>query len=822
MECFRISEVSKTYGAIGGPRLVALQIGSLSIPAGGTTAVLGYSGSGKSTLLHILGLLDVPDVGGGDIRFNSSRGEISFRELYRSQELANQIRREGFGFVFQAGHLLGHLSAVENIGLPLALSGVPRRERLRRAEELLSAASLGDRRHARPHQLAGGEAQRVAVLRALAHEPQVILADEPTGNLDPDTGDRILKLLTDWREGAEGRTLIVVTHNFHQAFRFSDRFLMLRHGKIILRARKREVGGLSVPGEREIGDAKELFDALESSAASGLRSEGGGFDARLKGSSKPRQVGARGFWPLAAFMLRYAIAELLPTQGSSGRTKGRMGRPDFRSWIPTFVNILAVALLVFAGVVIGGTVIGSGRELEENITKTPRARCVEANCALGSQITLVDSTLLARIRDIPSESGSSSEKPVEAAYGWTDVAFWFFREDGGRDTGYTDGRTIDPGDPALEQLEFIGGMESAETPHLEGEEPGIIVSAHLLESLGYSPGDPPPALYVVYRDTRGRIAIKGVAKWIPGGEFAIAERFNRLFQDEQWIADPRYDHAFLGPLTQDQASKIREACDEILAERQVTAFVQERIGTSKWLRFDCPPGEAWSEVEFRGKFMPSLARAWGDTAILSMRTEFDPPIREADFGGRTPIDVTYTRASVYVSDLGALPYVVDALKGFGLGVDERLRVKMTEMNQVTGLGRGIFLLVVAIVAIISAANIYLTIAESIRRKTTQIGILKAYGAKKMLLLAIYAIEVILIWCAAAVVGSLVSLMSGQWIEGVLVDLFGLSAEWDLFQAPWWLIVGVLGGALGLCLAGALLAARSAATLEAAEAVRLPE
>ena len=190
------------------------------IRAGEFVVVVGRSGSGKSTLLNLLGGLDRPDA--GTVRLD---GE----SLYRlSDARLTELRRRRIGFVFQAYNLIPTLTAAENLALPLELNRLPAgRDRV---EEWLERVGLGGRGGDYPEQLSGGEQQRVAVARALVHQPDVILADEPTGNLDIDTATAVVQLLDDLCR-RQGRTLVMVTHSREVVGR-SDRLLTIRHGRL--------------------------------------------------------------------------------------------------------------------------------------------------------------------------------------------------------------------------------------------------------------------------------------------------------------------------------------------------------------------------------------------------------------------------------------------------------------------------------------------------------------------------------------------------------------------------------------------------------------
>ena len=217
----RMQDVTKVYKS-GSVELEALSGLNLSITAGELIAIIGASGSGKSTLMNLMGCLDVP-----------SRGLYEFggREVGKlnPEELAD-LRNKSIGFVFQAFHLLPHATARENVEMPLLFAGMPAKKRRERALEMLNKVGLGARAEHLPTQLSGGEMQRVAIARALANNPQVILADEPTGNLDSRSGKGILALFQQLHR--EGVTIILITHDLQLA-RTCTRIVELRDGKLV-------------------------------------------------------------------------------------------------------------------------------------------------------------------------------------------------------------------------------------------------------------------------------------------------------------------------------------------------------------------------------------------------------------------------------------------------------------------------------------------------------------------------------------------------------------------------------------------------------------
>ena len=215
-----LARASKHYN--GKRKVVALDAVDLEISRGEMVSIVGPSGSGKSTLLNLIGGLDRPT--SGEIRIDGgAMSALSDDDLTR-------LRRDKIGFVFQFFNLLPSLTCAENVALPLHLKGVPRREAEKRAGELLNLVQLGQRTDHVPDELSGGERQRVAIARALAFSPPVLLADEPTGNLDSHTGAEILKLIHDLHERL-GATVLIVTHDATVA-ESCPRTVTLRDGRI--------------------------------------------------------------------------------------------------------------------------------------------------------------------------------------------------------------------------------------------------------------------------------------------------------------------------------------------------------------------------------------------------------------------------------------------------------------------------------------------------------------------------------------------------------------------------------------------------------------
>jgi len=220
-EIIKLQEVAKYY-EMGGSIVKALDGLSITIEKGDFVAIMGPSGSGKSTAMNLVGSLDVPTRG---------KIELDKRDISRLTESeVAQLRGKKIGFIFQSFNLIPNLTAKENIMLPMLFQGKSREERERRADELLKMTELEDRGDHYPNQLSGGQQQRVAIARSLANDPEVILADEPTGNLDSKTGEKVMGFLNDLNE--KGKTIVMVTHDPEKAQSHARTIYWIRDGKL--------------------------------------------------------------------------------------------------------------------------------------------------------------------------------------------------------------------------------------------------------------------------------------------------------------------------------------------------------------------------------------------------------------------------------------------------------------------------------------------------------------------------------------------------------------------------------------------------------------
>ena len=216
-----LSSVNKSY-RMGGEELKVLKDVNLDIQRGEFISIMGPSGSGKITLMNLIGLLDRP--GSGELTINGKRvSQMNDNELSR-------IRGKEIGFIFQSFNLVARMSALKNVEMPMIFQNKPRSQRMEIAKQHLEAVGLSDRMQHRPNELSGGQRQRVAIARALVNDPAILLADEPTGNLDVKTGDEIMALFKQLND--EGRTIVMVTHNPEVAAH-TQRVIRLRDGSIL-------------------------------------------------------------------------------------------------------------------------------------------------------------------------------------------------------------------------------------------------------------------------------------------------------------------------------------------------------------------------------------------------------------------------------------------------------------------------------------------------------------------------------------------------------------------------------------------------------------
>lgn len=280
MPVIELKDVSKLYG-FGDATTVALDEVSLTIEPGEFVAIMGPSGSGKSTLMNVIGLLDRP-----------THGEYKLGDRYVSRLRTNQRarqRRDTIGFVFQYFNLLPRMTVLENVALPLAYKGTTQTRRHKKAGEVLKRVGLAEREYFYPHQLSGGQTQRVAIARALVNSPSIIIADEPTGNLDSGSSRVVMELLSEIHKS--GSTILMVTHN-PELTRFASRVVFMHDGSIISDEKSAlgEVPELALKTMYSVPKTTLMDDVAGVAALMGAIPDEQPVAERSKSKSKPRKV----------------------------------------------------------------------------------------------------------------------------------------------------------------------------------------------------------------------------------------------------------------------------------------------------------------------------------------------------------------------------------------------------------------------------------------------------------------------------------------------------------------------------------------------------
>lgn len=278
MALIELSEISKIYG-FGEATTLALDEVSLSVEKGEFVAIMGPSGSGKTTLMNIIGLLDRPTHG-------SYLLDGRYVSRLRSNQMA-RLRRDRIGFVFQSYNLLPRLSVLDNVALPLAYKGMAPTRRRNRASDILELVGLRDREYFMPRQLSGGQAQRAAIARALINKPTILIADEPTGNLDSISSKVIMELLADIHR--QGNTILMVTHN-PELTRYASRVLYMVDGYIV-GDEKTSIGQMARGARKKYFEKPVVTDEDVAEGVSALMHQVPGKE--LTGGTKKRSKSAR-------------------------------------------------------------------------------------------------------------------------------------------------------------------------------------------------------------------------------------------------------------------------------------------------------------------------------------------------------------------------------------------------------------------------------------------------------------------------------------------------------------------------------------------------
>ncbi len=561
--CFRLRGVRKTFRDRH-ETVTALDCGALDIPWNSRIAVLGHSGSGKSTLLNLLGLLDTPDDGPNEapteMAFN---GHSLLADRWASAEplgaaAKDRLRRQDFGFVFQFHHLLTHLLCQENVKLQLGLAGASLRDQQARAQGLLAFLGMTGHGDKYPPQLSGGEAQRIAVLRAVAHDPRVVFADEPTGNLDPVNADRVMQALVAWQERSlddgKPRTLLMTTHKPHEALQYCDHFLILERGRPQQGRlfRHAEFASAEVLSQRLVPASLQDPDVSGARGAPNSNSDGvesvasecvvlKTTDAETESPefappvSPPSESVAD---PASVPAAPHDRTLLVPCQDELYGAPRlsylcHLGWQDLRGhfW-SAFTSGLMILLLVVLAVVGWGLLDGKRRALSREL-ETPLALRLDANCLLRGQ-NVIDAKLLDDLARTKLANGRPIATSMAGLYPWSlaDRLFWDGRQNPPRELvdHYVSGRTIQANDPILPLL--AGWKEDGTSVFTGDQTDEIVVTETFLNDCHY-PRDA-PHVWLEHKGEMVRLTVRAVVTRLPGEyRFLLPDgRFQRLATEQ--------------------------------------------------------------------------------------------------------------------------------------------------------------------------------------------------------------------------------------------------------------------------------------------------
>ena len=538
------------------------------------------------------------------------------------------------------------------------------------------------------------------------------------------------------------------------------------------------------------------------------------------------------------FVVVYALADLFPFRMAGDTPAERMRNfwSTSKRWMTTGLNVFTLATLIIAALVIGGLVIGTTALIREYIESNPLALVVEINGGIGAAVKTISEEDEETIRNFTrSELSNNSTRETDSARvvynisGWNDYDLWFWKKDGSQDTDFTQGRTVDLKDPVLSKLEITSRPVGADKLFTHEEAPEIVVTSLLLKQLGYE--KPPRTLNVNYRGKAAPLKLRAVAKWIPSGDFLITERFYRRFRDKQWVWSPKHRHAYIGPVSESQSNAIFRKAVNYFRDQNVEAAIVERAGSAKWIRARLKNNSDWAQNYWKETFFPTISLYLDSPGWYEkLNVDFDDPLPPEEEAWST-INIGYTRASVYVNQLSDVPLVVESLKVKGFGVDDRIAQEVTFLQQVSSFGRRLFGWVISAVAIMAAVNIGLSFAQTIQQKQAQIGILRAYGARRAFIFSIYLSEATMLWLLAGAIGLLLAYPAGEGIGNHLMQVWERKGGAELatagsvpqfFKATPRLLVSTLGGSLLVCWLATAWAALKAARINPAVAVRARE
>jgi ABC-type lipoprotein export system ATPase subunit len=735
--CFTLRRARKTYRPRGQPETVALDDLSIALPWGARIGVLGHSGAGKSTLLHLLGLLDEPDgTPDSDILYHESdqralsylgRTDSGVAPLTEADR--DRLKKQVFGFVFQRGHLLEHLTAGENVALKALLAGTPAEQRGKRARVLLEYLGLQGKEANRPDQLSGGEAQRVAVLRALATAPRVVFADEPTGNLDRDNARDVLALLVAWQKAGktEPRTLILVTHQLQDAWQYCTHFLIL------------ERGGAKEPeliARESLADEAALLQKVATCETETTRPDA----PPLETGDPPRRLRLTDYWGLA-------WRDLL-----------RRGH-----WITSTTTMLVLLFMLFLALV--GLALGDGM----NQLVTDRLTSLQATTlvvdGLARRDKVISDELTEKLKGLRLKNGALAFPPERGGvhrFNLLARQFRLYREDGTAGPlapSPVRGRSAQEDDPDLLAV-LPGGFSGDQARE-------IVVTRSFLVDGCQAPAD----AGVIYLEVKGQglgLKVRAVVESIRGGySYILPDGFATLIESQHFDPQPLGKGIILAGVG--DAPKLRES---VLADADL-----ERRLTESNLEVEAAPGQLILRLaggqNQRQDVLTRLGNTW--VRLLAQRSLIEAKkvhLEHLPVPAEVVSTPSYGRAILRVRHADDLEEVATLLTPLDLSVsDDVMSVLQLLQRTIRPLGWAIGV-IVGLALLVGLLNLAVTMAQRVREKTPEIGILKAHGMTTGQLGWLFALE----GCLLILPAALLALLAGYGLS-IWLNAQAVAANW---------------------------------------------
>ncbi len=819
---FRLRRVAKTYPGQSAP---AVGPASLDVPAGARVAVLGPSGAGKSTLVHLLGALDEADppttrssdqtaapgeaagvtyfdaggCGPGNRDPGGSAGDpVAVHYAAAGPGALARLRRRAFGFVFQQGHLLDHLTAAENVALGLRLAGVAAAERAAAAADRLRAVGMGDLVHRKARDLSGGQRQRVAVLRALAHDPAVVLADEPTSNLDPASEAAVLAALRAWQAGGTAdapRTLLLVTHDHAAAAATCDRFLLVRGGADVVGPLPADALPAPPPapaqddpdaGDPDAGDPDAARRAVLAATLAALTAPAACVAAPADvRTGAPRPGGGVRVRDLLSLAWRNTVRrENLSATAVQCVVLGLLGALCLlgdgmltakRAVMERELDVPAARRLDFTRLTDGDLLTPAAIE-EANATFAAAETADGRPLAAGRPAVFPWSPDQRLFHKAPAANDPSAVAPAAVAPAAVAPAAvapaaadqYAADQYGGPDlTEYQFGRTVAAGDPAISAESLVYLPDRAAGAGFSGPSAReVIVSVGLLTDAGrtadartlpvdVSGATVPLTIVGVYDAKRSGITYPF---FLPAG-LAADLRTGRV------DPDPLVGAVRLAGLPDDPALTARAVA---LAGTQLKVWVDASAEPDGTVRLGVFEGRVQKasrlrdEAEFLLELLSEPAPDGVPTLPADARVRIVPEV-PADDAAAAP--TSYGRASAYVADYGVLKEAADRLTADGFQIiDPRFVDLARRLKQVLGpLETMLWTLAACCVAVV-ALSLINALWQRVRARRRETAVLKACGMRRGHLLSLYGLEGAALAACAGLLAVAASLACGTFLN----------------------------------------------------------